>query len=208
MACPDTQNSCQWATPVAVAVAANEDFAGADAVFVADENNNAIFWYNANSGANSASGYTPKIIGDDSSPTPNVFGGQWTTGPLTGTYIGSPIALAALSFANSQPRMYIALTTGGVVFYSKGADMVPLGTGGVNSNGGCPFASPTAQNIIAAFAVDKFGNLYIVGRPQSSSTSEAHVCRKPDPSDATIFLGGEILVTNALRNPTGIAVKC
>lgn len=192
-----------WGAPVAIAVATNVAYSGSDAVFIADKDNGVIYWYNDDAAANSNGNYAPAISGDGT----NNFGGTWSTGPLSGQSLGKPISLAVLPVYDMQPRMYIGLTTRGVVYYSKGSYMQPLGAGGASGNGGCPFAAPVANNLITAMAIDPFGNIYMTGSPPSSS-AEAHVCRSPNATTPYIFLGGDILVSNALEDPTGIAVSC
>jgi hypothetical protein len=192
-----------WVAPVSVAVAANQAYSGSDAVFIADSGERAIFWHNDNSSANANVKYRARITGDGT----NTFGGTWQSGARAGQPLGMPIALAVLPLLNMDLRMYVALSTGGVVYYSAGSSMQPLGAGGANGNGGCPFAAPSALNEIKGLAVSPSGNLYMAGKVTGGS-AQAMVCKRLDSAAPYIFLDGEVLVSNALDDPTGIAVSC
>ena len=104
-------------------------------------------------------------------------------------------------------RMYIALSTSGIVYYASGNRMQPLGSGGVNNNGGCPFAAPSALNLIPAMAISPSGNLYMAGI-LSGSGAEARTCSTVDTTAPSIFLGGETVMSSTLHNPSGIALSC
>ena len=188
-----------WGTPVAVAVASNVAYSGSDAVFISDSGSGGIYWYNEDQAANSHGNYTPFISGDGS----NNFGNSWASGPYTGQTIGNPASIAVLPLINMEPRMYIALSTGGVVYFHLGNALQPLSDGA----GGCPFAKPLTLNIITAMTLDDDGNLYLTGLPPSAS-GEAHVCKMPAAQSPYIFEDGDVLISNALEEPTGIAVSC
>ena len=200
MRIPSNPNNNQggetWGKPVSVSVSANQVYGGSDSVFVADRDNSAVYWYNANSTANSHANYLAKITGDGA----NSFGGTWQSGAYAGNAIGFPTVVAASTVMyNMIPRLYIALSSGGVVYYAKGSSMQPLGDG-------CAFAALSASNGIRAMVVDIFGNLYMAG--VVSAGAEVHVCRKAAASSPETFLGGDNLVNNGIQDPTGIAVTC
>lgn len=195
-----------WARPVSVSVAANQAYGGSDSVFVADPDNSAIFWYNKDSGANSHVNYISQVTGGSSS----TFGGTWGSGTYTGQSLGNPVAVAVVPMMESMmPRMYIAFSTGGAAYFTRvgGTNtLLPLGEGGANSNGGCPFASPNANNLITSMVVDKNNNLFVAGT-KTPSGAEAAVCKNSGAAPGSIFVDGESLLSNSVENPS-IAVSC
>jgi hypothetical protein len=197
-----------WVKPVSVSVAANQAYGGSDSVFVADEDDSAIFWYNKDSGANSHTNYISRITGGSSS----TFGVTWGSGAYTGQNLGSPVAVAVVSKMESMvPRMYIAFSTGGAAYFTRIGStntLLPLGEGGANSNGGCPFASPNANNLITSMVVDNVNNLFVAGT-KSPSGAEACVCKNSGAAPGSIFVDGESLLSNALESEKpSIAVSC
>ena len=194
-----------WYDPRSVSVSANQLYGGSDSVFIAEGTSvggdGAVYWYNVASNANSHANYLAKITGDGQ----NEFGGNWQSGAYAGNAIGFPTVVAASTVMyNMIPRLYIALSMGGVVYYAKGSTMQPLGDG-------CDFAALATSSFtghdIRAMVVDIFGNLYLAGLVQSSG-AEMHVCRKAMASSPETFLGGQVIVLNSLKEPTGIAVTC
>ena len=177
-----------WIDPLSVSVSANQLYGGSDSVFIADSENWAVHWYNADSDANSDINYLAKITGDGL----NTFGNEF----------GKPIIVAASSVMEGMiPRLYIALSTSGVVYYTPGSTMQPL-----SPENGCDFAATGKAYTLSAMSVDKYGNLYLAA--YYSSSNEVYVCLTPDAATPYIFLGGDHVVTTSVHAPKGIAAAC